>query len=196
MIFTAPPALLVCAEDGQATIKKGWKGPSDPQAAQSARDKPKATAGGKIARTESGPRRRTKEARKEDRAARKRAVHRLFAQSARPRRRIRAPVQPQPDVALARPAVTVRHGRALLRRADRGRHPGTTFSAAAAASARRVATRASLPAAPLPDRSSTAFRAGSPHDGTFHHCPRPQSFLVSSTPSIIIRIHPKPPLRH
>ena len=36
---------------GNRWVPKGWKGPSDPQAAQGYRDKPKATAGGKVART-------------------------------------------------------------------------------------------------------------------------------------------------
>lgn len=56
---------------GDRWVPKGWKGPSDPQAAQSAKDKPKATAGGKVARTETAARRRAKQARKEDREARK-----------------------------------------------------------------------------------------------------------------------------
>ena len=42
-----------------------WKGPSDPQAAQGARDKPKPTARGKVARTESEARRKAEQARKE-----------------------------------------------------------------------------------------------------------------------------------
>lgn len=58
---------------GDRWVKKGWKGPSDPQAAQGAKDKPKPTAGGKVARTEGEARRKAKEAQKETREARKSA---------------------------------------------------------------------------------------------------------------------------
>lgn len=60
---------------GDRWVKKGGKGPSDPQAAQSATDKPKATARGKVAKTESAARRKAKEARKEEREAHKHATH-------------------------------------------------------------------------------------------------------------------------
>ncbi len=56
---------------GDHWVKKGWKGPSDPQAAQGAGDKPKPTARGKVARTEGEARRKAKEARKEARETRK-----------------------------------------------------------------------------------------------------------------------------
>lgn len=52
-------------KEGDKWVAKGWKGPSDPQAAQGARDKPKPTAGGKIARTEKEARRKAQAARKE-----------------------------------------------------------------------------------------------------------------------------------
>jgi cation transport regulator ChaB len=58
-------------------VAKGWKGPSDPQAAQGFRDKPKPTAGGKVARTEPEARRKAKAARREyaqDYRKRKRAA--------------------------------------------------------------------------------------------------------------------------
>lgn len=60
---------------GDRWVPKGWKGPSDPQAAQSAGDPPKPTAGGKVARTEAEARRKAKQARKEDRAARRHAAY-------------------------------------------------------------------------------------------------------------------------
>jgi cation transport regulator ChaB len=50
---------------GDRWVLKGWKGPSDPQAAQGARDKPKPTAGGKVARTEKEAIEKRKEARRE-----------------------------------------------------------------------------------------------------------------------------------
>jgi cation transport regulator ChaB len=50
---------------GDKWVPKGWKGPSDPQAAQGAHDKPKPTAGGKVARTEREARRKRKQARAE-----------------------------------------------------------------------------------------------------------------------------------
>jgi cation transport regulator ChaB len=50
---------------GDKWVSKGWKGPSDPQAAQSARDKPKPTAGGKVARTEQEALEKRKEAQRE-----------------------------------------------------------------------------------------------------------------------------------
>jgi cation transport regulator ChaB len=46
-------------------VAKGWKGPSDPQAAQGYRDTPKATAGGKVARTEAEARNKARQAKKE-----------------------------------------------------------------------------------------------------------------------------------
>lgn len=52
-------------KEGDKWVPKGWKGPSDPQAAQGARDKPKPTAGGKVARTEKEARRKAEAARKE-----------------------------------------------------------------------------------------------------------------------------------
>lgn len=56
---------------GDKWVAKGWKGPSDPQAAQGYRDKPKPTAGGKVARTEKEAVEKAKQARKEDREARR-----------------------------------------------------------------------------------------------------------------------------
>ena len=56
---------------GDRWVKKGWKGPSDPQAAQGYRDKPKPTAGGKIARTEKEAVAKQKEARREYAQARR-----------------------------------------------------------------------------------------------------------------------------
>jgi cation transport regulator ChaB len=56
---------------GDRWVKKGWKGLSDPQAAQGAKDKPKPTAGGKIAHTEAEAKRKAKEARKEAKQMRK-----------------------------------------------------------------------------------------------------------------------------
>lgn len=50
---------------GDKWVPKGWKGPSDPQAAQGAHDKPKPTAGGKVARTEKEALEKRKEARRE-----------------------------------------------------------------------------------------------------------------------------------
>lgn len=52
-------------KEGDKWVAKGWKGPSDPQAAQGARDKPKPTARGKVARTEKEARRKARAARKE-----------------------------------------------------------------------------------------------------------------------------------
>lgn len=52
-------------EVGDKWVPKGWKGPSDPQAAQGARDTPKPTAGGKIARSEKEALEKRKEARRE-----------------------------------------------------------------------------------------------------------------------------------
>ena len=50
---------------GNRWVAKGWKGPSDPQAAQGIRDKPKPTAGGKVAKTETEARAKAREARAE-----------------------------------------------------------------------------------------------------------------------------------
>lgn len=50
---------------GNRWVPKGWKGPSDPQAAQGAGDKPKPTAGGKVARGEKEARGKAAQARKE-----------------------------------------------------------------------------------------------------------------------------------
>lgn len=50
---------------GDRWVPKGWKGPSDPQAAQGYHDKPKSTAGGKVARTQAQARRKAQEARRE-----------------------------------------------------------------------------------------------------------------------------------
>ena len=52
-------------KEGDKWVAKGWKGPSDPQAAQGAGDKPKPTARGKIARTEKEARAKAKAARRE-----------------------------------------------------------------------------------------------------------------------------------
>lgn len=63
---------------GNRWVPKGWKGPSDPQAAQSAGDRPKATARGKVARTEKEARVKASQASKEYarayRASKKRQV--------------------------------------------------------------------------------------------------------------------------
>lgn len=62
---------------GDRWVNKGWKGPSDPQAAQGAGDKPKATAGGKVAATEMEARQEAKTARAEysrDYRARKKLI--------------------------------------------------------------------------------------------------------------------------
>lgn len=50
---------------GDHWVNKGWSGPSDPQAAQGVRDKPKATAGGKVAATEKEAKQKAKAARSE-----------------------------------------------------------------------------------------------------------------------------------
>lgn len=60
-------------KQGDHWVKKGWKGPSDPQAAQGIRDKPKPTAGGKVARTEEEALAKQKEARREAQQARAKA---------------------------------------------------------------------------------------------------------------------------
>ncbi|BAU50083.1 cation transport regulator ChaB [Sulfurifustis variabilis] len=52
-------------KSGDKWVPKGWKGPSDPQAAQGAGAKPKPTARGKVAGTEKEARRKAKEARSE-----------------------------------------------------------------------------------------------------------------------------------
>lgn len=52
-------------KEGDRWVPKGWKGPSDPQAAQGARAKPKPTARGKVARTEKEARRKAREATRE-----------------------------------------------------------------------------------------------------------------------------------
>lgn len=52
-------------KQGDHWVPKGWKGPSDPQAAQGFGDKPKATARGKVARNEPEARSKAKQARKE-----------------------------------------------------------------------------------------------------------------------------------
>lgn len=73
-------------KEGDRWVPKGWKGPSDPQAAQGAGAKPKPTAGGKVARTEKEARRKAKSARQEyARSYRRR--RRARAKSAKPRRR-------------------------------------------------------------------------------------------------------------
>jgi cation transport regulator ChaB len=56
---------------GDKWVKKDEKGPSDPQAAQGYRDKPKPTARGKVAKTEKEAKVKAKQAAKEDREARK-----------------------------------------------------------------------------------------------------------------------------
>lgn len=56
---------------GDRWVPKGWKGPSDPQAAQGARDRPKATARGKVAATEAEARRKATEAQRKARATHK-----------------------------------------------------------------------------------------------------------------------------
>ena len=58
-------------KEGDRWVKKGWKGPSDPQAAQGYRDKPKPTAGGKVARTVKEAIAKRKEARREYAQARR-----------------------------------------------------------------------------------------------------------------------------
>lgn len=50
---------------GNRWVPKGWKGPSDPQAAQGAGDKPKPTARGKVAHGEKEARDKAAQARKE-----------------------------------------------------------------------------------------------------------------------------------
>ncbi len=50
---------------GDRWVPKGWKGPSDPQAAQSAGDRPKPTARGKVAHSEKEARGKAAQARKE-----------------------------------------------------------------------------------------------------------------------------------
>ena len=60
-------------KQGDHWVKKGWKGPSDPQAAQGIRDKPKPTAGGKVARTEEEALAKQTEARREAQQARAKA---------------------------------------------------------------------------------------------------------------------------
>ena len=52
-------------QKGDKWVAKGWKGPSDPQAAQGYKDKPKPTAGGKVARTEKEAVAKRKEAKRE-----------------------------------------------------------------------------------------------------------------------------------
>ena len=52
-------------KQGDHWVPKGWKGPSDPQAAQSYGERPKATARGKVARDEKEARTQAKQARKE-----------------------------------------------------------------------------------------------------------------------------------
>ncbi len=66
---------------GDRWVKKGWKGPSDPQAARGpatrhkSTDEPRApTAGGKVARTENEARQKAKEARKEYSRARRKEM--------------------------------------------------------------------------------------------------------------------------
>lgn len=77
-------------KEGDRWVKKGWKGPSDPQAAQGAKDKPKQTAGGKIARTEKEAASKAKEARREyqqhRRATRKKAASKTTARRTAPRK--------------------------------------------------------------------------------------------------------------
>jgi cation transport regulator ChaB len=50
---------------GDRWVPKGWKGPSDPQAAQGVGDKPKPTARGKVARSEKEARGKAMQASKE-----------------------------------------------------------------------------------------------------------------------------------
>lgn len=52
-------------KQGDRWVPKGWKGPSDPQAAQGYRDKPKPTAGGKVARTEREVKEKARQAKRE-----------------------------------------------------------------------------------------------------------------------------------
>src|SRR6266542_1549000 len=59
-------------KEGDRWVKKGWKGPSDPQAARSSTSKKKSTdedraptAGGKVAKTEKEAREKAKEAKRE-----------------------------------------------------------------------------------------------------------------------------------
>ncbi len=76
-------------KEGDRWVKKGWKWPSDPQAAQGAKDKPKRTAGGKVARTEKEAAVKAKEARREyqqhRKATRKKASSKTAARGARRR---------------------------------------------------------------------------------------------------------------
>ncbi len=73
---------------GDKWMPKGWKGPSDPQAAQGAHDKPKPTAGGKEARTEQEALEKRKEARREyARSYRRRRKSSVRAKSAISRKR-------------------------------------------------------------------------------------------------------------
>lgn len=73
-------------KEGDKWVPKGWKGPSDPQAAQGAGDEPKPTARGKVARTEKEARRKAKTARQEyGRSYRRR--RRTKAKSAKSRKR-------------------------------------------------------------------------------------------------------------
>ena len=73
-------------KEGDKWVAKGWKGPSDPQAAQGAGAKPKPTARGKVARTEKEARRKAKTARQEyGRSYRRR--RRTRAKSAKSRKR-------------------------------------------------------------------------------------------------------------
>lgn len=52
-------------KQGNRWVPKGWKGPSDPQAAQGYRDKPKQTAGGKVAKDEREAKTKARQARRE-----------------------------------------------------------------------------------------------------------------------------------
>jgi len=66
---------------GDRWVKKGWKGPSDPQAARGPTTRPRSTdepraptAGGKVARTASEARKKAKQARTEYAQSRRRRV--------------------------------------------------------------------------------------------------------------------------
>lgn len=72
---------------GDRWVRKGWKGPSDPQATRGPTTRPKSTdephtpiAGGKVAKSETKACEKAKEARQENaRARRRKAVHEVHA---------------------------------------------------------------------------------------------------------------------
>lgn len=74
-------------KQGDKWVPKGWKGPSDPQAAQGIRAKPKPTARGKVARSEKEARAKAKEAGQEYARSYRRRRGRTKAKSTKARRR-------------------------------------------------------------------------------------------------------------